>query len=192
MNEKKIVVALAAGLGVVGGVAAFAVSRVMRKGKVTKKPEVPSHGEEAPVQESKARPIPTVQPHSRVERMFGDRETWDTPGAEKKIYINNEGTGFKGFLFIQCEACGKEKSFFFKYPVTSWTCECGHVTRLRDLLPAHTQCNKCGDRPIKYKTNSTKKNLTIACKNCQAPIDMELNGRGTAYKTLGVEFQKED
>lgn len=50
------------------------------------------------------------------------------------------------------------------------------------MRPAYAKC-KCG-REFKYQTNATGDTITINCIACGSPIDMQLNGRGTAYVTL--------
>lgn len=118
---------------------------------------------------------------SRVEAMFGARETWSTPAASGGR--EEERESYKGFLFIRCEACGKEKGYCSKHPMTFHKCECGHHTDLHDLKPVHAYC-KCG-RQYKYRTNISDPRLTISCLSCGAPVDLELNGKETAYVTVG-------
>lgn len=189
MKNEKITIALAASLGI-AGVTAIALARLMRKSRAEE-----TEAAEPPVQETKMteEPIITsqkVEPRSRVERMFGDRVTWNTQADEKKHTTYPEG--YKGFLFLQCEACGKESRFFYKYPATTWVCECGHVIQLNDVRPAFAKCKKCEARQLRYWTNSKKSHIDIECKDCQAPIDLELNSRGTAYVTMGSNPKKED
>lgn len=118
---------------------------------------------------------------SRVETMFGARETWNTPAAAEGK--EEERESYKGLLFIRCEACGKEKGYGSKYPLTFHKCDCGHRTDLHDLKPVHLYC-KCGSQ-YKYKTNISDPQFTMNCLSCGAPVDLELNSRGTAYVTIG-------
>lgn len=126
-------------------------------------------------------------PLRRVERMFGKRETWTNQDkAPEPEATLDEAPPVKGFLIIECEDCGETKAFCARTPITHQFCrDCGHKTMVNydDLLPAYARC-KCG-REFKYRTNSRGKNFTIECINCGAPIDLELNGRGTAYVTGG-------
>lgn len=115
---------------------------------------------------------------SRVESMFGPRDTWDTPAAEE------QPDGYTGFLLLRCEECGEVKAFCAKRPITQYRCECGHKTDLHDLLPVYAHC-KCG-RDSKYKTNIVDGTAVVNCVACGAPIDLELNHRQTAYLTVGV------
>lgn len=141
--------------------------------------------------DEEAEPQPET-PLSRVERIFGKRETWaeapkqepERPATQQEAKQDGKPP-IKGFLIIECEDCGETKAFFAKTPVTDQFCsECRHKTPLNydDLLPAYARC-KCG-RQFKYRTNARKMNLTVNCINCGAPIDMELNGRGTAFVTI--------
>lgn len=134
-----------------------------------------------PPEEPRQEPEPQKPTRSRVETMFGARETWSTPAdAGRK---EEERESYKGFLFIRCEACGKERGYNSKYPMTFHKCECGHRTDLHDLKPVHLYC-KCGSQ-YKYKTNISDPQFTMNCLSCGAPVDLELNSRGTAYVTIG-------
>ena len=152
-----------------------------------------------------AEPEPPSEPEqllSRVERLFGRRESWpnataaatpsqDKPNAEAE---ETEDTGpeasfsrraVKGFLIVECENCGQTREFCSRAEITSNRCHsCGHVTTLDKtyMRPAYAKC-KCG-REFKYQTNATGDTITINCIACGSPIDMQLNGRGTAYVTL--------
>lgn len=152
-----------------------------------------------------AEPEPPSEPEqllSRVERLFGIRESWpnataaatpsqDKPKAEAE---ETEDTGpeasfsrraVKGFLIVECESCGQTREFCSRAEITSNRCHsCGHVTTLDKtyMRPAYAKC-KCG-REFKYQTNATGDTITINCIACGSPIDMQLNGRGTAYVTL--------
>lgn len=152
-----------------------------------------------------AEPEPPSEPEqllSRVERLFGRRESWpnataaasppqDKPEAEAE---DTEDTGpeasfsrraVKGFLIVECEKCGQTREFCSRADITSNRCHsCGHVTTLDKayMRPAYAKC-KCG-REFKYQTNATGDTITINCIACGSPIDMQLNGRGTAYVTL--------
>lgn len=152
-----------------------------------------------------AEPEPPSEPEqllSRVERLFGRRESWpnataaatpsqDKPKAEAE---ETEDTGpeasfsqraVKGFLIAECENCGQTREFCSRAEITSNRCHsCGHVTTLDKtyMRPAYAKC-KCG-REFKYQTNATGDTITINCIACGSPIDMQLNGRGTAYVTL--------
>lgn len=42
----------------------------------------------------------------------------------------------------------------------------------------------CDIRQIRYLTNTNEMQFTLSCKNCGAPIDMEINGKGNAYVTI--------
>lgn len=68
-------------------------------------------------------------------------------------------------------------------PLTFHKCDCGHRTDLHDLKPVHLYC-KCGSK-YKYMTNISDPQFTMNCLACGAPVDLELNSRGTAYVTIG-------
>lgn len=124
--------------------------------------------------------------NSRMERMFGARETWNTASTPNP----DEGQGpYKGFLLVVCEECGEIKAFCAKRETYSFRCDkCGHETALENLRPMYMHC-KCG-KSFRYKTNATEETITHTCLDCKAPVDMELNKKGTAYVTIGVRGGK--
>ena len=86
---------------------------------------------------------------------------------------------YTGFMTMACEACGKSREFYVRFPITHYDCPCGHRTELFDLMPLYAQC-ECG-KHWKYLTNRTEMQITVQCVNCGSPVDTELNGRGTAF-----------
>lgn len=115
---------------------------------------------------------------SRVERMFGRRDTWQRPTGTDM----NQGP-YKGFLLIRCEECGAVRAFCAKREMYAFRCVCGHETPLENLRPLFVRC-KCGGE-FTYKTNLTDERVTHTCLNCKAPVELELNAKGTAYVTVG-------
>ena len=130
-------------------------------------------------------PEPVRRPPSRVERMFGAKEGWPkgSPDAEPE---RDYPEGYRGFLLIRCPTCGEVRGFCAKEYITETTCRsCGEVIPLDDLIPAHVNCEKCGNH-FKYKTNIlTQDPVPFNCLRCSAPVDLQLNARGTALVTLG-------
>lgn len=126
-------------------------------------------------------------PKSRVEAMFGPRDTWGIPKTESKREENGAEPkeSYKGFLLLRCEKCGKVKAFCAKFPMTYHQCECGHRTELHDLKPVHAHC-ECGGN-YSYKTNVQDEQFSINCIDCQSPIDLELNSRRNTYITIGYK-----
>ena len=120
---------------------------------------------------------------SRVERMFGKKEDWTKRDPD-------EGQGpYKGFLLVVCEECGEIRAFCAKRETYSFRCdECGHETALENLRPMYMHC-KCG-KSFRYRTNATTETITHTCIACKAPVDMELNRKGTAYVTIGTRGGK--
>ncbi len=120
-------------------------------------------------------------PLSRVERMFGKRETWNQPPATPPEDLPTA----RGFLIVECEGCGRKRAFCSKTPIISSPCQaCGTETPLdiNAMRPVHARC-KCG-RSFKYMTNATTETISINCISCGAPIDLQLNGKARAYVTL--------
>lgn len=100
---------------------------------------VPLNGESGPANtERRAAPHREDRRGSRVERMFGARDTWKSadPDADQGPY--------RGFLIVQCEECGAIKAFCAKHETYGYKCgECGHETPLKKLRPLFMHC-KCG------------------------------------------------
>ena len=100
---------------------------------------VPLNGENSPANtERRAAPHREDRRGSRVERMFGARDTWKSadPDADQGPY--------RGFLIVQCEECGAIKAFCTKHETYGYKCgECGHETPLEKLRPLFMHC-KCG------------------------------------------------
>lgn len=90
--------------------------------------------------------------------------------------------GHRGFLLIKCRGCGKVKGFSTKTELTEFSCDCGAVTDLGDLIPAYLDCS-CGSH-FRYKTNVRDSILTWSCLNCSNAVDMRLNDKETAYVTI--------
>lgn len=122
---------------------------------------VPLNGESGPANtERRAVPHREDRRGSRVERMFGARDTWKSadPDADQGPY--------RGFLIVQCEECGAIKAFCAKHETYGY------------------KCGECG-KSFSYKTNLTAERVTHTCLACKAPVDLELNSRKTAYVTVG-------
>lgn len=139
----------------------------------------PLTGESGPANtEHRAAPHREDRRGSRVERMFGARDTWKSTDSDA-----DQGP-YKGFLIVQCEECGAIKAFCAKHETYGYKCsECGHETPLEKLRPLFMHC-KCG-KSFSYKTNLTADRVTHTCLACKAPVDLELNSRKTAYVTVG-------
>lgn len=122
------------------------------------------------------------KPTRRVESMFGDYRS-RIPVDHVLPEVKKADEGYKGFLLIQCKACGKVRGFHAKTPISKYVCACGGRTPLKDLLPAFLRC-KCGST-FKYMTNIDDSEFQYNCLDCDAPIDLVLNHSGTAFVTVG-------
>lgn len=129
---------------------------------------------------------------SRTNSLFGSgwRESVakatdknNEPEVAEPYYEKTQEEGYKGFLLIKCEKCGKIKGFCSKHSLRYYECECGHRTELGDMRPLHLHC-KCGSY-YKYQTNVQDAEFSYHCLNCGSPVDLELNGRRNAYVTIG-------
>ncbi len=96
--------------------------------------------------------------------------------------ITEERQGYHGFLALECYACGRVRAFCSREPITEYECLCGQRVVLEELRPVYAYC-KCGRR-WKYLTNRQEARMTLRCLNCGAPMDLEINGHGTAFVTV--------
>ena len=122
----------------------------------------------------------TADRHSRTERMFGSKDTWNMPASAS---TDKDQGPYRGFLLIRCEECGEVKAYCAKRETYGFRCKCGHETPLEKLRPMYVKC-KCG-KEFRYKTNLTDQRYMHSCLDCGSPIDLEINRRGTAYVTIG-------
>lgn len=74
--------------------------------ETTDKSESAPAGGEEPEKENAEKPAPK----SRVESMFGSKETWNTPEESGQDKPNEGKQTYKGFLLIRCEKCGRVKA----------------------------------------------------------------------------------
>ena len=93
---------------------------------------------------------------------------------------------YRGFLYLKCEECGKQKGFMPKIPITKYRCDCGHITYLKDMKAMRVSC-KCGAK-FKYTTNIKDSTVSIDCYNCGSPVDLEYHERKHEYLTIEEEM----
>lgn len=142
---------------------------------------VPAEKPEKPAEEKSA-------PKSRVEAMFGKKDSWDMPAkaekpveAVKPVVAEAPKPTYTGFLYMRCESCGKEKGYCAKVPISHHKCECGHLTELSSVKPARVLCECGGD--FTYKTNIQDRSFTINCLSCGTPVDLGMN-KWAAYSPI--------
>ena len=111
----------------------------------------------------------------RVDHVFGKPSTWNTPKVQK-------ADGYRGFLHLKCEKCGRERTFCAKSNMTFMQCECGHRTWLQNLSEAVVSCI-CGGRYV-YKTNVRDRQFTMTCLGCKKPVRLVLDCDGKNYISI--------
>lgn len=137
---------------------------------------------------------------SRLERMFGPKESWD-PGAKgerkapepkeditmedvvktlEKPKKQNDSKGYTGFLYLRCESCGKARGMCAKRPLKAYRCGCGHEMKLKGLKKAVFTCSCCGTH-FEYMTNMTSLDFTMECLSCKAPVDLIYSQKERRY-----------
>ena len=88
------------------------------------------------------------KPHSRNDSLFGTGWKKEPEKTEEPQDMEHPD-GYKGFLYIKCDKCGKEKGFCAKEKIKSYKCECGKETELVNLKPLYTKC-KCGNEFMRF------------------------------------------
>lgn len=82
----------------------------------------------------------------------------------------SEEAGYRGFLMVKCEGCGKVHAFNAKTETTQFTCrECGHTTPLVSMAKILFECPRCG-RHWTYQTNLEDAGVTNRCLECGTPM----------------------
>ncbi len=120
--------------------------------------------------------------HTRNDSLFG--AGWRdaiSADAEQSAYDKYHEDGYKGFLYIKCPSCEKEKGFNARGKMTHYECSCGHRFELENLKPmyAHYDCGK----DFKYHTNMDEDRFTYHCMSCNNILKIKLNARGSAFIT---------
>lgn len=116
------------------------------------------------------RPAP-VDPSARVERATFE-------------------TGYRGFMILTCEACGKSYTINAREPVTETACKaCGHVTALDGMAEVEMCCPSCG-RTWRYKTNSEQADVSAHCISCGAVMVSEWDRKLRRY--MPQKLKRED
>ena len=149
--------------------------------------------------------------NSRVERMFGARESWgkgDTSstaarspspkGEGKKAEATRgtsstaarspspkgEGEGVKGFVSIRCGGCGKIVNTCLHEKRTIFNCkDCGHPNPLEGLKTMKVECPRCSFRG-RYQTNREEDAVVMECLNCSQPVPLRRGKRRGNYVTI--------
>lgn len=90
--------------------------------------------------------------------------------------------GYGGFLYIKCPVCGKVKGFCAKTRISNFRCECGCVTKMKNMVLMIMKC-ECG-RQARYLTNMEEPEFDITCYDCGAPVAVRWNDKEWMYKTM--------
>ncbi len=134
------------------------------------------------VQAEEEKNLSEKRPESRPEGQSAYSTDRKQDWAYPYIQEPDATKGYKGFLLIKCQHCGKMKGFCAKKPMSSYICDCGGETQLNRMQEADADC-ECGKRWI-YKTNADDAIIEVNCIACGNPIDMSYNPRRHIYKTI--------
>lgn len=101
---------------------------------------------------------------------------------QRKPVATPEGL-YRGYMYMECEDCGRRTGFVMRIPTDHHRCECRHRTVLKDVVMMYVNCPKCGLRRS-YRTNIKAKAITHDCPVCHAPVDIEWSEIMGAYVTI--------
>ena len=78
----------------------------------------------------------------------------------------DQGTGYKGFLLLECPGCGAVSATNARQPITEFACRrCGQTTNLGNLAVLEMACPSCG-KTWGYRTNIEEPEIVHACIAC--------------------------
>lgn len=91
---------------------------------------------------------------------------------------------YKGFVYIKCPVCSKERGLCMKKESNHYHCDgCGSRSEFeKPLVPLWVNC-ECGKR-FKYLTNMTDPMFDINCLDCGAPVAVKWNEDKLVYETI--------
>ena len=139
--------------------------------------------------------------NSRVERMFGARESWGKGNERERVKAGKdtsstaarspspkgEGEGVKGFVSIRCGGCGKIVNTCLHEERTIFNCKsCGHPNPLEHLKTMKVECPRCSFRG-RYQTNREEDAVVMECLNCSQPVQLRKGKRRGNYVTVKEE-----
>lgn len=112
---------------------------------------------------------------------YEDENPWNEPPVKD---TKSGVLGYKGFMYIKCQSCGKVKGFCSKDYLEKFHCpSCGMDTDFREgLKPLYVKCI-CGSK-FKYMTNMDEGMFDINCLNCGNPVAVNWNDKKQVYQTI--------
>ena len=146
---------------------------------------------------------------SRVERMFGARESWGKGDERERVEAGKgtrksaktgatppptslrsatspkgEGEGVKGFVSIRCGGGGKIVNTCLHERRTIFNCKsCGHPNPLESLKTMKVECPRCSFRG-RYQTNLEEDAVVMECLSCSHPVPLRKGKRRGNYVTV--------
>ncbi|WAJ24033.1 hypothetical protein [Lacrimispora xylanolytica] len=117
------------------------------------------------------KPVANPMPDSVIAELDAKIPSLDTPK-------------YKGFMYIKCPVCGKEKGLCMKKEADHYHCDsCGKRSEFeKPLVPLFVNC-ECGRR-FKYLTNMMESLFDINCLDCGAPVAVKWNEDKQIYETI--------
>lgn len=104
------------------------------------------------------------------------------PSVQKQLEEKIVSSGYGGYLYIKCPVCGKVKGFCAKTRINNYKCDCGCLTKLKNMVPMVMKC-ECG-RQARYLTNMTDPEFDVICYDCGAPVAVRWNEKKWMYETM--------
>ena len=107
----------------------------------------------------------------------------ETP-ADKPFTRREPEKEYRGFVFLRCPKCGKERAFCAKQPMTRYLCrDCGALSELPPPTRVYVRC-ECGNQ-AKYVTNIGDWCFDVPCIQCGAPCPVEYHPGKRIYVPAG-------
>lgn len=125
---------------------------------------------------------------ANITKEFAERHLKKCTNNDKYIDSNsvekeNEKERYKGFMYIKCEHCGKEKGFMSRNPISRYYCECGECTEFtEELRRMYVNC-ECGQQSF-YYTNKTEEMFDVECLECGNLVPIKYNDKKKIYETI--------
>lgn len=106
------------------------------------------------------------------------------PEKSKKEDKESSVMKYKGFLYIKCGHCGKEKGFSAKNEIDGYYCdECKKQTKfISPLKRMYLNC-ECGQSSY-YYTNMTEDMFDVDCIQCGQLVAVKYNDKKGLYESI--------
>lgn len=120
------------------------------------------------------------------EKEIEEKEIEDNPAEENsneevEVYSKPKIKGYRGYMHLKCDKCGRIQSFNSHEEIEERECNCGHIIPLYHLKRISYQCSTCG-KDYTYWTNREELDFDIVCKDCKSKNIVRYNADLDAYE----------